>query len=108
MASWEQPPRKKRRMVRSPKMMAVGELLKRYRGTVSFVTLALTASVAAGVLWGPEEGIAVVPLAILLGTFFKTVYDAWWDSGYPKSGREQWEALVQKQRDKLKKQEDLR
>lgn len=88
-------------------MMALLDLLKRYRGTISFVALALAAPVAAGVLWGPKASAATVLIAALLGIVIKSIYDEWWIGGHP-SGRWQWEALVQKQRDKLKNQEGLR
>ena len=88
-------------------MMALLDLLKRYRGTISFVALALAAPVAAGVLWGPKASAATVLIAALLGLALKTIYDEWWIGGYP-SGRERWDALMQKQRDKLRDQEGLR
>ena len=84
-------------MRRSPQMLALLGLLKRYRVGVSLVALAIGVWVAAGAIWGPMGVLVAVVVTILLGP----IYTGWWNSGYPNSGRAQWRALVQEQRDKL-------
>ena len=88
-------------MRRSPQMMALLGLLKRYRVGVSLVVLTIGAWVIAGALWGPEGVAAMILVCLLLDLCYALIYFGWWNSGSYDSGRAQWRALVQEQRDKL-------